>query len=441
MEIETADRPSVASAPPSSGRESALAMVMTLFFLWGFITSLNDILIPHLKSVFTLSYAEVMLVQTFFFAAFSIFAIPSSKLVDWIGYKWTLVTGLLVIAVGALSFIPAAMAPSFPLFLIALAVIAVGMTLLQVAANAYVIVLGPPQTGSSRMNLASAFDSLGTAISPYIGSLLILGGVPLTALELSRLSQHALHAYQLQQAALVKLPYLVIAAILVAYAIAMALYKLPKMETFAPSVALESVHGSSIWQQRHLLLAVVAIFFYVGAEVSVGSFLVNYLSQPNIGNIPEKTAAIYVALYWGGLMVGRFGGAGITQKLRPGPVLGVAAILAGCLVFTSMFSFGYLAMWSIILVGVFNSIMWPNIYALGLAGLGTLTNRGSSLLMTGVIGGALLPLLQGVVADRIGIHHAFIIPAVCYVYICYFGFRGSKIRPVQSPAAIIVGGL
>ncbi len=416
-------------------------MVMTLFFLWGFITCLNDILIPHLKSVFTLSYAEVMLVQTFFFAAYSIFAIPASKVVDWIGYKWTLVTGLLVMAIGAVSFIPAAMAPSFPLFLVALAIVAGGMTVLQVAANPYVIVLGPVKTGSSRMNLASACNSFGTTIAPYVGSLLILGGVPLTAVELSRLSQPALHAYQVQQAAVVKLPYLVIAAILVSYAIVMALYKLPKMEVFSPSVALQSEHGPSIWHQRHLLLAVIAIFFYVGTEVSVGSFMVNYLNQPYIGNIPEKTAAIYVALYWGGLMVGRIFGAGITQRLRAGPVLGVAAIIACGLVVTSIFSFGHVAMWSIILVGLFNSIMWPNIYALGLMGLGTLTNRGSSLLMTGVIGGALIPLLQGFVADHIGIHHAYVVPAVCYAYICYYGFRGSKIKRASGAPAITVGGL
>ena len=440
MAIANVKNSSAVSEQPAPGRKSALAMVMTLFFLWGFITCLNNILIPHLKSVFMLSYAEAMLVQTFFFAAYSIFAVPSSKVVDWIGYKWTLVTGLLVMATGSLGFIPAAMTPSFPLFLIALAIIAAGMTILQVAANPYVVALGPVKTGSSRMNLASAFNSFGTTIAPYVGSLLILGGIPLTALEVSRLSAPALHAYQVQQAAVVKLPYFVIAAILVAFAIAMAMYKLPKMEAYSPSIALQSEHGPSLWHQRHLLLAVVAIFFYVGAEVSVGSFLVNYLSQPYIGNITEKTAAMYVALYWGGLMVGRIFGAGITQKLRPGPVLGVAAIIAACLVVVSIFSFGPLAMWSIIAVGLFNSIMWPNIYTLGLLGLRKLTNRGSSLLMTGVIGGALLPLVQGFVADHIGIHHAFVVPALCYVYICYFGFKGSKIRHPQR-AAITVGGL
>jgi FHS family L-fucose permease-like MFS transporter len=177
-----------------------------------------------------------------------------------------------------------------------------------------------------------------------------------------------------------------------------------------------------------LLLAVVAIFVYVGAEVSIGSFLVNYLSQPEIGNMTEKTAAIYVTFYWGSAMIGRLGGAGITQKLRAGPVLGVAAVIAFCLVVTSMLSFGHLAMWSLILVGLFNSIMWPNIFALGLAELGRLTNQGSSLMVAAIIGGAILPLLQGIVADHIGIHHAFFIPALCYVYLCFFGFKGSNVK-------------
>ena len=280
-------------------------MVMTLFFLWGFITCLNDILIPHLKSVFTLSYAEVMLVQTFFFAAYSIFAIPASKVVDWIGYKWTLVTGLLVMAIGAVSFIPAAMAASFPLFLVALAIVAGGINRsaggrqsLRDRSGAGQDRIQPDESGQ-RWQFFRNHDCAvrGQSFDP--------GRSAADGRRVGRLSQPALHAYQVQQAAVVKLPYLVIAAILVSYAIVMALYKLPKMEVFSPSVALQSEHGPSIWHQRHLLLAVIAIFFYVGTEVSVGSFMVNYLNQPYIGNIPEKTAAIYVALYWGGLMVGR----------------------------------------------------------------------------------------------------------------------------------------
>ncbi len=437
MAMTSPQSSTIATAEAAPAAKSTLAMVITLFFIWGFITCLNDILIPHLKSVFTLSYAEVMLVQTFFFSAYFVFALPSGKVIDWIGYKWTMVAGLLVMAAGALCFIPAASAPSFPLFLIALAIVAAGMTLLQVAANPYVVVLGPEKTASSRLNLAQAFNSLGTTVAPYIGSLFILGAIPLTAIQMSRLSQPELHGYRLTQAAVVKGPYSIIAVILTLFAIAFAMYKLPKIQSHDLAGEGMGTDAPNIWRQRHLLLAVVAIFVYVGAEVSIGSFLVNYLSRPDIGNMTEKAAALYVAFYWGGAMIGRFCGAGITQKLRAGPVLGVAAIVAFCLVVTSMLTFGHVAMWSIILVGLFNSIMWPNIFALGLAGLGPLTNLGSSLLVEGVIGAALIPLLQGFVADHIGIHHAFFLPALCYIYICYFGFSGSKIRVTGAQVSTI----
>lgn len=426
MAMTSANSPSMVAAE-IPGSKSALPMVITLFFLWGFITCLNDILIPHLKQLFTLNYAEVMLVQTFFFAGYFVFALPSGKVIDWIGYKWTMVAGLLVMAAGALCFLPAAMAPSFPLFLVSLGILAAGMTLLQVAANPYVIVLGPAKTASSRLNLAQAFNSLGTTVAPYVGSLFILSTAALTAPELHRLSQPALHAYMVQQAGVVKLPYTIIALILISFAVAMALYKLPKIRTQDKETSTD-VPTSSIWKHRHLVLGIGAIFVYVGAEVSIGSFLINYLSRPEIGNMTEKAAALYVAFYWGGAMVGRFLGAGVTQKLRAGPVLGVAAIIACCLVITSMTTFGHVAMWSIISIGLFNSIMWPNIFALGLADLGRLTNLGSSLLVMGVLGGALIPLAQGFVADHIGIHHAFFLPALCYVYICFYGFRGSKVR-------------
>ena len=415
------------SPTQAPGGNSALWMVITLFFLWGFITCLNSILIPHLKSLFTLNYAEVMLVNTFFFAAYSVFSLPSGKVIDWIGYKWTMVAGLVIMAVGALAFLPAAMVPSFPLFLVALAIVAAGMTFLQVAANPYVAALGPPKTASSRLNLAQGFNSLGTTVAPYVGSLFILSTVPLAAAQLQKLSPAALHAYQVAEASVVKLPYTVIAIILVIFATVMAVYKLPKIRGTEEAIS-EGAPTASIWKQRHLLLAVVGIFVYVGAEVSVGSFLVNYLSQPDIGNMTEKAAAFYLTFYWLGLMIGRFGGAGITQKLHAGPVLGVAAIAAFCLVIVSVTTYGHVAMWSIILVGLFNSVMWPNIFGLGLVGLGRLTNLGSSLLVTGVLGGALIPLFQGYLADHIGIHHSFLLLAICYIYICYFGFSGSKVR-------------
>ena len=223
---------------------------------------------------------------------------------------------------------------------------------------------------------------------------------------------------------------MIITAILVSFAMAMAWFRLPNIEMHDAFAALDGTHSPSIWRQRHLVLAVVAIFVYVGAEVSIGSFLVNYLSQPYIGGMTEKTAAGYVTFYWGGAMIGRFAGVAITRKVRASAVLSVAGVLACGLVVTSIFSFGHLAMWSLILVGLFNSIMWPCIFALGLAELGSLTNMGSSLLVSAVIGGAIIPLVQGFAADHIGIHHAFFLPAVCYVYICFYGLKGSKVRIV-----------
>ena len=231
MAMTSADSRNMVTTESSQGSKTALPMVITLFFLWGFITCLNDILIPHLKSLFTLNYAEVMLVQTFFFTGYFVFALPSGKVIDWIGYKWTMVAGLLVMAVGALCFIPAAMVPSFPLFLVSLGILAAGMTFLQVAANPYVIVLGPAKTASSRLNLAQAFNSLGTTVAPYIGSLFILGTVPLAASQLKLLSPAAMHAYKVAQASVVKLPYTLIAIILISFAVAMAFYKLPKIRT------------------------------------------------------------------------------------------------------------------------------------------------------------------------------------------------------------------
>ncbi|HET9101133.1 MAG TPA: sugar MFS transporter [Acidobacteriaceae bacterium] len=432
MAMASAESTNQLVVEPAPGSKSALPMVITLFFLWGFITCLNDILIPHLKHLFKLNYAEVMLVQTFFFAGYFIFALPSGKVIDWIGYKWTMVAGLLVMAVGALCFLPSAITPSFPLFLLSLGIVAAGMTLLQVAANPYVIALGRPETASSRLNLAQAFNSLGTTVAPYVGSLFILATVPMAASQLKLLAPAALHAYQVSEASAVKLPYTLIAIILISFAFAMALYKLPAIRTHRDNAATSSL--PSIWTQRHLVLGVVAIFVYVGAEVSIGSFLINYLNQPDIGNLPQKTAALYVAFYWGGAMIGRFCGAGITQKLRAGPVLGVAAIVACCLVVTSILTFGHVAMWTIILVGLFNSIMWPNIFGLALVGLGGLTNMGSSLLVSAILGGALIPLFQGFVADHIGLHHAFFVAGLCYVYICYYGFIGSRPKAPPLPA-------
>ncbi len=401
----------------------ALAIVTSLFFMWGFVTVLNDILVPHLKAIFDLSYTKVMLIQFAFFSAYFIFSIPSAKLIDWVGYKRTMVIGLMTMGVGALLFLPAATAASYVLFLCALMVLAAGITALQVAANPYVAVLGPEKTASSRLNLTQAFNSLGTTIGPYLGGLLILSANPTGLDQLRQMPEAALQAYRVQEASSVKLPYLVIGIALILLGIVIGLVKLPAM----PHAERHGQSGpkTSLWKYRHLVLGTVAIFVYVGGEVSIGSFLINYFTQKNIGNITEVAAAGFVAYYWGGAMVGRFIGSAILQKVKTGVVLGVAAAAAGLLVCTSMLTTGHVAMWSIIFVGFFNSIMFPSIFTLGIAKLGPLTGDGSGMLIMAIVGGAIIPVMQGALADRIGIHHAFILPVLCYAYIFYYAIRGS----------------
>ncbi len=413
----------------SSTDASAMAMVTTLFFVWGFLTCLNDILIPHLKAIFDLNYAAVMMVQFVFFSGYAVFAVPAGKLIDWMGYKRTMVFGLLTMALGAILFLPAASVPAFPLFLGALIILAVGITSLQVSANPYVSVLGPPETASSRLNLTQAFNSLGTFIAPYFGSFLILSTVAKSQNEIRRMAPDVLQAYRLHEAATVKLPYLMIAVALVGLAIAIALFRLPQIRTVASDGEQETGAAvDSVWQHRPLILGVLSIFVYVGAEVAIGSFLVNYFTQPNIGAMTEKTAAVYVSFYWGFAMIGRFIGSAVLQKMRAGQLLGMVAVVACLLVVISMLTFGHLAMWSIILVGLFNSVMFPSIFTLGIAGLGPLTGKGSGLLVAAIVGGAIIPVVEGALADRVGIHHAFILPAVCYIYIAYYGFQGSQQR-------------
>jgi MFS transporter, FHS family, L-fucose permease len=420
----------VTKASPNSDHPSnyrAMAMVTTLFFMWGFLTSLNDILVPHLKSIFELNYTRVMLINSAFFGSYFLFAIPSGKLIEKIGYKKTMVAGLLTMAVGALLFVPAANAPSFALFLGALIVLAAGVTALQVAANPYVTVLGPARTASSRLNLTQAFNSLGTTIAPYVGGLLILAAAPLTSSQLQQLSAPALQAYRLQEASSVKLPYVGIAIALTALALAIAIFNLPKIEAtreFRPMGETDAA-ARDLWKRRQLVLGALGIFLYVGAEVAIGSFLINYFTQPEIGGLTVKAAAGLVSLYWLGAMIGRFIGAAVLQKLPTRLVLGTVGVVACLLVITSMLSTGWLAMGAIILVGLFNSVMFPNIFSLGVEGLGPLTGKGSGLLVMAIVGGAIIPVAEGALADHIGIQHAFILPALCYVYIAFYGFKGS----------------
>lgn len=409
------------TAPVSYARP--LAIVTALFFMWGFLTCLNDILVPHLKSIFDLSYTRVMLIQFSFFSAYFLFSIPWSRFVNRIGYQRTMVVGLITMACGAFLFLPAASAASYPLFLAALLILAAGITGLQVAANPYVDLLGKPETASSRLDLTQAFNSLGTTIAPKIGGLLILSAAPLAIEQLRQLAPQALQAYRVQQAASVKLPYTVIGVALILLAVLIGTSRLPQVET--ASRTGEKVNDS-VWKHPNLLFGAMGIFAYVGAEVSIGSFLVNYFGLPEIAGLNARTAAGFVSFYWGGAMIGRFVGAPLLRRFKPGSMLALCAIVAAALVGASMALGGHTAMWCILAVGLFNSIMFPTIFSLGVAELGPLTGNASGILNMAIVGGAILPLLQGVIADQIGIHHAFFVPVICYVYILFYALSGSK---------------
>ena len=391
----------------------ALGSLTTLFFLWGFITCLNDILIPHLKAVFDLSYGQAMLIQFCFFGAYFLVSIPASKIVAKYGFQKGIVIGLLVAAIGCAMFYPAASSHSYAVFLGALFTLASGITILQVSANPYVSALGHVSTASSRLTMTQGFNALGTTVAPFFGAYLIL-------------DQAASAMSANESAHSVQLPYLLLASSLLVLAALFAWLKLPKVEQSATHDVIESGKGSA-WQYRHLTLGALAIFLYVGAEVAIGSFLISFLSQENIAGIAESEAAKYVAYYWGGAMVGRFVGAVIMQKIAAGKVLAFNAVSAVLLLIVVLCSYGSIAMVAILLIGLCNSIMFPTIFSLALTGLKQHTSQGSGILCLAIVGGAIVPLLQGVFADIVGVQTAFILPMFCYLYIVYYGVKGHKV--------------
>ena len=409
----------------------ALTALTSLFFLWGFITCLNDILIPHLKAVFTLSYTEAMLVQFCFFAAYFVMSVPSGYLVEKINYQGGIIAGLMIAGLGCGLFYPAAANHSYLLFLSAFFVLASGITLLQVSANPYVTVLGNPETASSRLTLTQAFNSLGTTIAPYFGAMLILSTPVKTAAEIQQLNPETLSAYQLAEAATVQNPYLALAVVFFLLAGLFAKLNLPTINTTEPTSNSAS-KPFSIWDYPQLYFGVIAIFVYVGGEVAIGSFLVSFLGQASIANLSAQDAGQYIAFYWGGAMLGRFFGAWIMQKLSPSIVLTFNAITAICLICLAIFTNGSLAMWSLLAVGLCNSIMFPTLFSLALAGLGSHTGTASGLLCSAIVGGAFVPLLQGMLADSYGLQIAFIIPVVCYCYISFYGLRYKKLCSIAN---------
>lgn len=385
--------------PPQPTQGGALTMVTMLFFMWGLITALNDVLIPHLRAVYTLSYVQAMLVQSCFFGAYFLVSLPAGALVRRIGYQRGVVAGLATAGVGCLMFYPAAQA-GFGLFLAALFVLASGITMLQVAANPYVTILGPAATASGRLTLTQGFNSLGTTVGPLVGAWLIL----------SDGAADGAHAVQG--------PYLMLAFTLLALSVGFALARLPQVAATA-----DDRTPLVLRQHPRLVFAVLAIFLYVGAEVAIGSFIVNFLTERHIAGLSVANAAHYVSLYWGGAMVGRFVGALVMRRVSAGKALAFSAALAVVLILVAVFGSGSVAMWAILAVGLCNAIMFPTIFSMGLHQLGAGTGQAAGLLCMAIVGGAVVPVGQGVLADLVGVQASFLLPAACYLPILWFGIK------------------
>jgi FHS family L-fucose permease-like MFS transporter len=459
------------TAAPARSYNGPLVIVTLLFFMWGFITCMNDILIPKLQQVFTLQHWQAMLIQTAFFGAYFIVSllyfvvsITKGDPIQRIGYKNGIIIGLVVAAIGCVLFFPAASLLSYGFFLLALFILASGITILQIAANPYVAILGPPEGAASRMNMTQALNSLGTTVAPIIGGYLIFEGV---------------NAAQEASADSVKLPYLGLAATLLAIAVLIKVANLPRVQS---EEELLQAPGAGALKYRHLVLGIICIFMYVGGEVTIGSMLINFFKLPQIAGLEETEAGHYLAFYWGGAMIGRFFGAVALAQFRnnsykymifalistvtfvvlysvyglnealialglialnfavlllgrflPSRTLGFFATTVIILLLLTSFAEGAVAMWSVIAIGLFNSIMFPTIFTLAIEGLGVHTSQASSLLVMAIVGGAVIPPLQGWVADATGnLQLSFLVPLACYAYIVYYGFLGSKVKPLQA---------
>lgn len=410
----------------------ALAVLASLFFIWALVTNVNDILIPHLKKACNLSDFQSSLVQFAFFGAYFVFSMPAGYILKKVGYKFGIILGLAIMMVGALIFIPAATTRIYGLFLTGLFVLGSGITLLQVAANPFVALLGKPETASSRLNFTQAINSLGAAIGPYLGGLLILSGIEYSATEWAALSPEQQLAYQVAEAKSVILPYIALAGILVLVALLIYFSNLPKIENMEEddnSSSDTQTTKTSVWQYTHLTLGVVAIFLYVGAEVSIGSFLIKFAKLPQIAGLGELDAKNYVSFYMLFAMVGRFLGAALLTKISPRLWLGFNALAVIILLSIAITGTGYTALWAITLIGFCNASMFPTIFTLGISSIGKFTKSGSSYLIMAIVGGAIVPPLMGLVSDWKGdIQIAFLVPLVCYAFITFYGFIGSKVK-------------
>ncbi|MCC3748862.1 L-fucose:H+ symporter permease [Rouxiella badensis] len=407
----------------STSYKGPLALLTALFFMWGLITSLNDILVPHLKSLFELSYVQASLVQFSFFFAYFVMSYPAGKVVSKFGYKAGIIMGLLVAALGCVLFYPSASLRSYPLFLLSLFILASGLTLLQVAANPYVNSLGSADTAASRLNLTQAFNSLGTTIGPVLGGMFILSAVVLTADQISHLPAGELQHYYASESSSVQMPYLVLTAVLILIALVIKFSKLPVLSNEKEQ---DDGKDHSLWKKKHLVLGVIGIFAYVGAEVSIGSYLISLLERPDIASLSAVDASQKLSLYWGGAMVGRFLGSVLMTKIKANRLLAFNAMIVVLLIASAIITKGTFSMWAILCVGLFNSIMFPTIFSLALNKLGGLTGRASGVLCMGIVGGAIMPIIQAAVADHVSLLVSFVVPLVCYLYIAWYGCKGYR---------------
>jgi FHS family L-fucose permease-like MFS transporter len=428
----------------SKSYRSSFLLLTILFFLWGFITVLVDSLIPRLRELFTLTYFQAGLVQFAFFGAYFLLSIPASYILSKIGYKKGIILGLLTMATGCLLFYPAASYRVFGVFMLAYFILAGGMTILQVAANPFVAVLGSEDGASSRLNLSQAFNSLGTAIAPIVGALFILSDTIKTEDEIAALTGTAKETYLATEASSVQIPFLGLAFFIGLIAVVFLFAKLPKMIS-----QTETGTYAEAFQNKNLMLGVLGIFFYVGAEVAIGSYLVNYFLDMNLVEVIKENGlmkaiaegvlnsgitendnkaivGVFVTFYWSGAMIGRFVGSYLTKIMKPGKVLGIFATIAIILILISISTTGLVSMWSILAVGLFNSIMFPTIFTLSIDGIAHLKPKGSGLLCTAIVGGALIPPAYGFLTDEIGFKAALFFIILCYGYILWFGYRNSK---------------
>ncbi len=407
-----------ASLPYKQSGNYTLPMVLmvSLYFSIGFITALNDILVPHFKLLFQLDNVHALLVQFCFFGAYFVMSLPSGRIVSRVGYKSGIIAALCTMGLGLLLFVPASIIISYPMFLLALFIVGSGLALLQVAINPYVGALGPPHTAASRLNLCGGLNSLATTIAPRLGAAFIFIAAGATTAQLARS---------------VRTPYVILAAFTFLIAIVTRFVPLPELiEKPTPA----SRGDGSAWRFVHLRLGAVAIFTYVGAEVAIGSILINFLGQPSMGSLSHAAAAGYVSLYWGGAMIGRFIGSYALLYIRAQRALAAVALSAAVLVIATIIGHGHLAMWAIVSCGLFNSVMWPCIFPLSLKGLGKFTSQGSGILVTMIVGGAIIPEIQGFLADRFGYQHSFIVVLLCYAYLIYFAVSGYKVRQPRFPS-------